>query len=76
MGLPVDRYEIDWDWAIEKIHPKGEWVKYDDVLSLITKSFNKVCIKDCIHYGKKHPCVFCVRDPKNKDHYEQGNFGE
>ena len=27
------------------------------------------CDKKCIHYGKKHPCVFCVRDPRNEDHY-------
>jgi hypothetical protein len=32
----------------------------------------KKCDKICIHYGKAFPCVFCVRDPKNEDHFEKG----
>jgi len=29
-----------------------------------------VCDNKCLEYGKKHPCVFCIRDPKNRDHYK------
>ena len=31
------------------------------------------CNENCIHYGKKYPCVFCVRDKENKDYYKQGS---
>ena len=32
---------------------------------------DKKCSKKCIHHGRKHPCVFCVRDPANEDHYKE-----
>ena len=29
------------------------------------------CKKDCIYYGLKWPCVFCIREKNNKDYYKK-----
>jgi hypothetical protein len=31
---------------------------------------NHVCDKKCIHYGRSHPCVFCIRAKDCDDHYK------
>jgi hypothetical protein len=57
--------------GVQPSHRVGVYDQFDIKLKELERFGNNMkCSDDCIHYGKKHPCIFCIRDPNNKDYFE------